>query len=128
MLEPRNAESAAGDGLLKAKTTITRIGRNKKAYTTTAQAVNPCLARSRLRTEALLFGGEQDVDDHEHRQRNHQRDRERRPEWLILSLVELIADDVADEFVVPAAEDVGNDVFARHGDEHQQCTGDNPRE
>src|SRR5438132_1109270 len=65
MFDPWKAASAAGDGLLKAKIAITRIGRNKNAYTSTAQAVNACLAprRRRLRTELLLFGGEQDVYD-----------------------------------------------------------------
>ena len=75
MLDPWKPARAAGEGLLKAKTAITRIGRNRNAYTTTAHAVNACLAVSRrLRTELLLFGGDQDVRDDEHRQRSHQTD------------------------------------------------------
>src|SRR5713226_6434154 len=128
MLEPWKAATEVGDGLLKAKTAITRIGRYKKAYITSAQAVNPCLARRRLGTELLLFCGEQDVHDHEYRQCRHERDREGGAEWLVLGLVELIADDVPHELVVPAAQDVGNDVFAGHGDEHQQRPGDDPGE
>src|SRR5215831_13130372 len=96
MLEPWKAASAGVDGLLNAKTTITMIGRYRKAYTSTAQAVNPCLALTRLATEALLLPGEQDVHDDEHRQDRHQRDRQRGAERLVLSLVELVADDVPD--------------------------------
>src|SRR5512135_933818 len=124
-LDPWKLARAAGDGLLKAKTAITRIGRNKNAYTTTAHAVNACLARSlRLRTELLLLGGDQDVRDDEHRQRRHQPDRQGRAERLVLGLVELVADDVPHELVVPAAQDVGDDVLAGHRDEHQQRPGD----
>ena len=75
MLDPWKPARAAGEGLLKAKTAMTRIGRNRNPYTTTAHAVNACLAVSRrLRTELLLFGGDQDVRDDEHRQRRHQAD------------------------------------------------------
>src|SRR6266568_7427798 len=114
MFDPWKPARAAADGLLKAKSAITRIGRNKNAYTTTAQAVNPCLAvsRRRLRTELLLFGGHQDVRDDEHRQRRHQADRQGRAERLVLGLVELVPDDVPHELVVPAAQDVGDDVLA----------------
>src|SRR6516162_4866253 len=108
-LEPWKAASAGADGLLKAKITITRIGRYRKAYTSTAHAVNPCLALTRLATEALLLPGEQDVHDDEHRQDRHEPDRQGRAERLVLGLVELVADDVAHELVVPAAEDVGDD-------------------
>src|SRR6516162_4100711 len=125
MFDPWKAARAKGDGLLKAKTAITRIGRNKNVYTTTAHAVNAYLAlRRSLGTELLLFGGEQDVHDNEHRQRRHQRDRQGRPERLVLGLVELVADDVPDELVIPAAEDVRDDVLAGHRDEHQQGAGD----
>src|SRR5215468_6455974 len=124
MLAPWKAATEVADGLLKAKIAITRIGRYRKAKTATAHAVNPCLAVTRLRTELLLFGGEEDVHDDEHRQRPHQRDRERRAERLILGLVELVADDVPHELVVPAAQDVGDDVLAGHRDEHQQRPGD----
>src|SRR5215471_19139319 len=124
MLEPWKAASAGADGLLNAKITITRISKYKKAYTSTAQAVNPCLALTRLATEALLLPGEQDVHDDEHRQDRHQADRQGRAERLVLGLVELVADDVPDELVVPAAQDVRDDVFAGHGDEHQQRAGD----
>src|SRR5712691_12402383 len=124
MLEPWKAATEVAAGLLKAKITITRIGRYKKAYVTSAHAVNPCLALRRLGTELLLLRGEQDVHDDEHRQRRHQRDRECRAERLVLGLVELIADDVPDELVISAAQDVGNDVLARHWDEHQQRSGD----
>src|SRR5262252_6175394 len=124
MLEPWKTASAGAEGLLKAKITITRIGRYRKAYTSTAQAVNPCLALTRLATEALLLPGEQDVHDDEHRQDRHQRDRERRAEWLVLGLLELVADDVADELVISAAQDAGDDVLAGHRDEHQQRPGD----
>jgi len=69
--------------LLKANTAITRMGRNRNPYTTTAHAVNACLAVSRrLRTELLLFGGDQDVCDDEHRERCHQPDRQGRAERL----------------------------------------------
>src|SRR5258708_38359195 len=62
ILEPWWAAKAAGDGLLKAKTAITRIGRTKKSDATTAPPVNACLALSRrLGTERLLFRGAQDV-------------------------------------------------------------------
>src|SRR6201986_4114648 len=126
---PWNPASAAGDGLLKAKTAITRIGRNRNAYTATAHAVNARLAVTRrLRTELLLFGGKQDVHDDEHRQRRHQPDRQGRAEWLVLGLVELVADEVPHELVVPAAQDVGDDVLAGHRDEHQQRPGDHAGE
>src|SRR5215831_12907433 len=124
MLEPWKAASAGADGLLNAKITITRMGRYKKAYTSTAHAVKPCLALTRLATEALLLPGEQDVHDDEHRQDRHQRDRQCRAERLVLRLVELVADDVPDELVFPAAQDAGDDVLAGHRDEHQQGAGD----
>src|SRR5215470_11205393 len=127
MLEPWKAASAGADGLLNAKITITRIGRYRKAYTSTAQAVNPCLALTRLATEALLLPGEQDVDDDEYRQDRHQRDRQSRAERLILGLLELVTDDVPDELVISAAQDVGDDELAGHRDEHQQGTGDHAR-
>src|SRR5215469_6171768 len=99
---------------------MTRIGRNRNAYTTTAQAVNAYLAlRRSLGTELLLFGSEQDIHDDEHRQRRHQRDRQRRAERLVLGLVELVTDDVPDELVIPAAQDVRDDVLPGHRDEHQ---------
>src|SRR6516225_3146479 len=108
MFEPGKAARAAGEGLLKAKTAITRIGRNRNVYTTTAHAVNAYLAlRRSLGTELLLLGGEQDVHDDEHRQRRHQRDRQGRAERLVLGLVELVADDVPDELVIPAARMFG---------------------
>jgi hypothetical protein len=44
MLEPWKAATEVADGLLKAKTAITRIGRYRKANTTTAHAVNARLA------------------------------------------------------------------------------------
>src|SRR6266581_2153595 len=70
MLDPWKPARAADEGLLKAKTAITRIGRNRNPYTTTAHAVNACLAVSRrLRTELLLFGGDQDV--HQQRPGDH---------------------------------------------------------
>src|SRR6266487_3753703 len=128
MLEPWKVARAAGDGLLNAKITITRIGSYKNANTTRAQAVNPCLALRRLRTELLLLGGEQDVQDDEHRQRRHQRDRQCRAERLVLGLVERIADDIAHELVIPAAQDVGDDVLTGHRDEYQQRAGDNTGE
>src|SRR5215469_13817312 len=101
-----------------------------------AQAVNPCLAvtanrrlavlrpLATLGTEPLLFRGNQDVHDHEDRQRSHQPDRERRAEWLILRRVELIADYVPNEFIRAATKDVGDDVLAGHRDEDQQSSGD----
>src|SRR6516164_9019100 len=110
--EPWKLASAAADGLLKAKIAITRMGRYRKAYTATAHAVNPCLALTRLATEALLLPGEPDVHNDEHRQDRHQRDRQGRSERLVLSLVELIADDVPHELVTSAAQNVGDDVFA----------------
>src|SRR5215831_4564916 len=101
MFVPWKLARAVGDGLLNAKTAITRIGRNKNAYTTIAQAVNTYLARRRsLGTEPLLFGGNQDVHRHEHPQRQHQRDRQGRAERLVLGGVELVADDVPHELVV----------------------------
>src|SRR5712691_4065273 len=124
MLEPWKAATEVAAGLLKAKITITRIGRYKKAYITSAHAVNPCFAFRYLGTELLLLGGEQDVDDDEHRQRRHQRDRERRAERLVLGLVEHVTDDVPHELVFPAAQDVGDDVLAGHRDEHEQRPGD----
>src|SRR6266700_4008295 len=126
-LDPWKPARAAGDGLLKAKTAITRMGRNRNPYTTTAHAVNACLApkpRSlRLRTELLLLGSDQDVCDDEHRQRRHQPDGQGRAERLVLGLVELVADDVPHELVVPAAQDVGDDVLPGHRDEHEQGAG-----
>src|SRR5690348_16365221 len=89
MLAPWKAASAGADGLLKAKITITTMGRYKNAYTSIAQAVNPCLALTRLATETLLLPGEQDVHDDEHRQHRHQRDRLGRAERLVLGLLEL---------------------------------------
>src|SRR5258708_12687136 len=66
ILEPWWAARAAGDGLLKAKTAITRIGRNKNAYTTTAQPVNACLALSRpLRPQLPPLSCQHDVPDHQ---------------------------------------------------------------
>src|SRR6476619_2137175 len=104
MFDPWKPARAADEGLLKAKIAITRIGRNRNPYTTTAHAVNACLAVSRrLRTELLLFGGDQDVREDEHRQRLHQPDLQGRAERLVLGLVELVADQVPDELVVPAA-------------------------
>jgi len=69
MFDPWEAGQRGGRWFVEAKTAITRIGRNRNAYNTTAaHAVNACLAVSRrLRTELLLFGGEQDVHDDEHR-------------------------------------------------------------
>src|SRR3954454_11628710 len=130
-LEPVNPCSAAAEGLLNAKSTITAIGRYRKAKTTAAQAVKARLAVTILRllgTEALLLRREQDVERDEPRQRDHQADRHRRPERLVLGRGELVADHVADELVVTATEDVRDDVLARHGDEDQERPGDHPRQ
>src|SRR5260370_12792937 len=56
MFDPWKVARAVADGLLKAKSAITRIGRNKKPYTSIAHAANPRLAVSRrLRTQLRLF-------------------------------------------------------------------------
>ena len=81
--------------------------------------------RRRLRTELLLARREHDVDDDEHRERCHQRDRERRAERPVLGVAERVADDVADELELPAAEDVRDDVLAAHRDEDEQAAGHN---
>src|SRR5262249_49316501 len=57
--DPWKSARAAGEGLLKAKIAMIRIGRDRNVYTTPAHAVNARLAVSRrLRTELLLFGGD----------------------------------------------------------------------
>src|SRR3954451_9713028 len=130
-LEPVNPCSAAAEGLLNAKSTITAIGRDRKAKTTAAQAVKARLAVTILRllgTEALLLRREQYVERDEPRQRDHQADRHRRPERLVLGRGELVADHVADELVVTATEDVRDDVLPRHRDEDQQRSRDRSRE
>src|SRR5215469_13729989 len=125
-LEPWKEAREVAAGLLKAKMAITRMGRYKKAKTSTAQTVKPSLALGSLRTELLLLSGEEYVDGDEHRQHNHQPDRQGRAEWLVLSLVELITDDVPDKLVVPAAQDVGDDVLAGHRNENQERSGHHP--
>src|SRR5690349_19708949 len=129
-LEPVNPSSAAGDGLLNANSTITAIGRYRNANITIAHAVKPRLAvRTFLRglgTEALLLRREDDVERDEPGQGDHQADRHGRAERLVLRGRELVADDVADELVVTAAEDVRDDVLPAHRDEHEQTPGDDP--
>src|SRR5438132_1155303 len=120
MLVPWKLCSATAAGRLNAKITSTRIGRYKNPYRITAHPVNAYFAFGILRTEPLFLRREQDVDDNEDRQRGHQRDRERGTERLVLRLAELIPDQVPDELVLPAAQDVRDDVLARHRDEHQQ--------
>src|SRR2546425_11177989 len=88
MLEPWNAAIEVADGLSKAKMAITRIGRDRKGNTISAQAANPGSALI-LRTQLLLPRGEQDVEDDEQRQRRQQRDRHRGPAGLVLVDVEL---------------------------------------
>src|SRR5437879_9115687 len=124
MLEPWKDASAAADGLSNAKIAITRMGRYRNANTTIAQAVKARFAVRTLRTEPLLLRGEQDVHDHEHRQRRHQADRERRAEGLVLRFGERIPDHVPDELVLPTSQDVRDDVLTGHRDEDEQRTGD----
>src|SRR5690242_9793203 len=129
------------DGMSNAKITMTRIGRYRNANTAIAHAVKPSLADGRHRrrrrgtgrtaaaagalgTELLLFGGEQDVQNHEHGQRDHQRDGQRRAERLVLRRDELVADRVPDELVLPAGQDGRDDVLPGHRDEHEQPAGD----
>src|SRR3954453_3971586 len=113
MFDPLNVATDVADGLSNAKTTTTRIGRERKAKTSKAQIVKPRFAvrMRRLRTELLLARGEHDVDHDEHRERGHERDRERRAERPVLGVTERVADDVSDELVLPAAEDVRDDVL-----------------
>src|SRR5438132_1026991 len=98
---------------IREATAITISGTTRVRYTnektTTAHAVNPRLAVSTLGTEPFLLRREQDVDDDEHRERQHQADCEGRAERLILGLGELIADQVAHELELPAPQDVGDD-------------------
>src|SRR2546421_12461095 len=67
MLAPWKAATEVADGLLKAKIAITRIGRERKANTSSAHAVNPCLAGTRLRTELLPPRGAEDGQKDEQR-------------------------------------------------------------
>src|SRR5215813_13851180 len=66
MFEPWKEAIEVAAGLLKAKRTITRIGKYKNAYTNSAHTVNPCLAVGSLRTELLFFRCEIDVHGDEH--------------------------------------------------------------
>ena len=52
-------------------------------------------------------------------------DGQRRTERLVLGRGELIADEIPDEFVIPAAQDVRDDVLASHRNEHKQRAGHN---